>query len=120
MAQSNERSRDVVNMRSEINNIAQKIGSSHEKLSHKLPQRAPSSLSQLGLHKANNVVSNVTARELEQVSVQLLPGMSHLRGPEDLRPAFEVSKRRRGMSIPRSILTFLLLVFICCFSVLLL
>lgn len=91
VSQSNERSRDFVNIRNEIENIFRK---NRERMASSLKPvvRAPSSVNQ----PIRAVEPNITANQLEQLRIELLPGMSHLRSQQDIQPAFELSKKRRG------------------------
>ena len=92
MAQSNQRSRDFVDIQNDINNVAQRRIPREANVSRKPLPRAPSSLNQ----PVHTAVDKVMASDLERLSVELLPGMGHLHSPQALQPAFEISKKRQG------------------------
>jgi alpha-1,3-mannosylglycoprotein beta-1,4-N-acetylglucosaminyltransferase A/B len=95
MAQSNQRSRDFVDIRNDISAVAQRMIAREARVSRKPFPRAPSSLDQ----PVHAVVDKVAGSDMERLGAELLPGMDHLHSSQSLQPAFELSKQRQGVSL---------------------
>lgn len=104
MAQSNQRSRDFVDIRNDISAVAQRMIAREARVSRKPFPRAPSSLDQ----PVHAVVDKVAGSDMERLGAELLPGMDHLHSSQSLQPAFELSKQRQGGEMTRKY---------CCLSV---